>query len=131
MVDDCNDTNTDALWCSFVVDPDYVILNIPIYGLKIYNTELEQLKGLAPSEVNEFFLDFDIFESMADDWLLVAEIDRTEEKQEHRTETPPNIYKEDRDEGGFTQLLIRATIDFSADGTKTQIERSRSILLVS
>ena len=114
-----------------MVDPDLVILNIPIYGLKIYNTELEPLKDLLPNQVNEFFLDFDIFESMANDWLLVAEIDRTDEKQEHRTETPPNVYKEERDEGGFTQLLIRASIDFSTEGAKTTIERSRSILLVS
>ena len=61
IVDDCNDTNTDSLWYSFIVDPGVIVLNIPIYGLKIYNLELEQLKGLMPTEVNEFFLDFDLF----------------------------------------------------------------------
>ena len=43
VVDDCNDTNTDSLWYSFIVDPGVIVLNIPIYGLKIYNLELEQL----------------------------------------------------------------------------------------
>ena len=81
-VDDCNDTNTDSLWYSFIVDPGVIILNIPIYGLKIYNLDLEQLQGLIPTEVNEFFLDFDLFEGMNDDWLLVAEIDRSEEKRD-------------------------------------------------
>ena len=81
-VDDCNDTNTDSLWYSFIVDPGVIILNIPIYGLKIYNLDLEQLQGLIPTEVNEFFLDFDLFEDMNDGWLLVAEIDRSEEKRD-------------------------------------------------
>ena len=81
-VDDCNDTNTDSLWYSFIVDPGVIVLNIPIYGLKIYNLDLEQLQGLIPTEVNEFFLDFDLFEDMNDGWLLVAEIDRSEEKRD-------------------------------------------------
>ena len=102
VVDDCNDTNTDALWFSFLVDPDLIILNIPIYGLKIYDLDLNPLKGLIPTEVNEFFLDFDLFPDLNDDWLLVAEIDRSDEKIDQSSEKPPNIYKEDRDEGGFT-----------------------------
>ena len=42
------------------------------------------IKGLIPTEVNEFFLDFDLFPDLNDNWLLVAEIDRSDEKIDQR-----------------------------------------------
>ena len=127
-IDNETDDNTDSLWCSFLIDPQMILLNIPVDGLKLFDFNLQQLKQIKPSEISEYFLDLDIWSGFNGDWLSATEIDLSEEKKEFNLEQLPSIYKGQKD-GEFTQWLFQCTFDFKSEEVTCQFDRKNSILL--
>ena len=121
--------STDSLWCSYLIDQNMILLNIPVYGVKLFDLNMHLLKEIKPSTINEYFLDINLWPDYKNNWLIGTEIDLSEEKVAFNLEKVPNVYKGHKEDGGFTQCLIKATFDFNKEEITSQIDKKNYILL--